>query len=91
MTVHRRCCRRFQTEVRQADASRNVVPLPIQYAGWRSCLWWKAEFCDTLDEVSSERAAEVMRKIVAMFSTGNLSPIEETVHPDYHDHQALHG
>lgn len=29
--------------------------------------------------------------MVTMFSTGDLSDIEETVHPDYLDHQGLHG
>lgn len=30
-------------------------------------------------------------KMVTMFSTGDLSEVEETVHPDYLDHQGLHG
>lgn len=29
--------------------------------------------------------------MVVMFSAGDLSAIEETVHPDYLDHQGLHG
>lgn len=49
------------------------------------------QFCGTLDGVSSEGAVEVMRKMVAMFSTGDLSDVRETVHPDYLDHQGLHG
>lgn len=28
--------------------------------------------------------------MVAMFSTGDLSDLRETVHPDYLDHQGLH-
>ncbi len=48
-------------------------------------------FCGTLGGVSSERAVEVMKRMVAMFSTGDLSEVREIVHPDYLDHQGLHG
>lgn len=41
--------------------------------------------------VSSERAVKVMKEMVAMFSTGDLCDIHRTVHPDYLDHQGLHG
>ena len=41
--------------------------------------------------MSSERAAEVMKRMVSMFSTGDLSDLQETVHSDYLDHQGLHG
>ena len=29
--------------------------------------------------------------MVVMFSTGDVSDVEETVHPNYLDHQGLHG
>ncbi|MCA1706964.1 MAG: ester cyclase [Actinobacteria bacterium] len=41
--------------------------------------------------MSSERASEVMRMMVTMFSTGDLSDLEETVHPAYLDHQGVRG
>jgi hypothetical protein len=41
--------------------------------------------------MSSDRAGEVVNAMVAMFSTGDLSEIETTVHPDYLDHQGLQG
>lgn len=49
------------------------------------------QFCGTLGGVSRERAAEVMKRMVSMFSTGDLSDLRETVHPDYLDHQGLRG
>lgn len=60
-------------------------------AGCRTRPGCGRRFCGRLGDVSRERAAEVMRKMVAMFSTGDLSDIQETVHPDYFDHQGLHG
>lgn len=50
-----------------------------------------SQFCDTLSGVSSERAGEVMKRMVSMFSTGDLSELRETVHPDYVNHQGLRG
>jgi len=41
--------------------------------------------------VSMKRPAEVMEAMVAMFTSGDLADLEATVHPDYLDHQGLHG
>lgn len=52
--------------------------------------WWD-EISGTMVGVTSERAAEVMKMMVTMFSTGDVSGVEAAVHPDYLDHQGLHG
>ena len=41
--------------------------------------------------MASSRTGEVIEAMVAMFDTGDMSTLDETVHPDYLDHQGLGG
>jgi ketosteroid isomerase-like protein len=41
--------------------------------------------------VTVDNAETVMRKMVEMFETGDVSPIADLVSDDYHDHQGLRG